>query len=386
MEFDIGPDTAALRERVRTFVEEVVIPREAEVARDLQQLEAVRAELQAEARRRGLFLPHLPPALGGLGLSWRALAVVLEEAGRSLLGPQALNAAAPDEGNMHLLHHVASAAQRERYLRPLAAGAVRSAFAMTEPQGAGTDPSLLRTTARREGTGWVLDGHKWFATGARGAAFYLVLARAPEGPTLFLVDRDAPGLTLVRTVPSMDHWMPGGHGELRLEGCRVDADAVLGEVGRGLDYAQLRLDPARLTHCMRWLGVGVRATQIAQEYALRRQSFGARLADHQGVQFQIADSHIELHAARLMVWHAAWKLDRGERVRHEASMAKVFVSEAVSRAVDRAVQLTGALGISEDTPLAFFYREVRPFRIYDGPSEIHRAAIGKRALFRGLRP
>ncbi|GGN02870.1 acyl-CoA dehydrogenase [Thermus composti] len=385
MDFSLDRETEALRERVRAFLEEAVIPREAEAARHLDRLEAITQELQAEAKRRGLFLPHMPKELGGLGLSWTALAVVLEEAGRSLLGPRALNAAAPDEGNMHLLHKVANEAQKRKYLLPLAAGEVRSGFAMTEPMGAGADPNLLKTTAERKGRGFVLRGRKWFTTGAEGAAFFIVLARTEEGPTLFLVDRETPGLRLVRTIPTMDHWSVGGHGELVLE-CEVGEEAVLGEVGKGFLYAELRLDPARLTHCMRWLGVGVRATELAQAYALKRESFGKRLAEHQGVQFMIADSHMELHAARLMVWHAAWKLDRGERIRHEASMAKIFVSEAVNRAVDRAVQITGALGISEDIPLSIFYREVRPFRIYDGPSEVHRASVGKRALFKGLRP
>ncbi|MCS6868958.1 MAG: acyl-CoA dehydrogenase family protein [Thermus sp.] len=386
MDFGLDRETEALKERVRAFLEEAVIPREGEAARNLDSLEAIAKELQGEAKRRGLFLPHMPKALGGLGLTWTQLAVVLEEAGRSLLGPKALNASAPDEGNMHLLEKVGSEAQKRRYLHPLLEGEIRSAFAMTEPMGAGADPSLLKATARRKGRGFVLEGRKWFITGAEGAAFFIVLARAEEGPTLFLVDRENPGLKLVRTIPTMDHWSIGGHGELVLEGCEVGEEAVLGEVGQGFAYAELRLDPARLTHCMRWLGVGVRATELAQAYALQRDSFGKKLAEHQGVQFMIADSHMELHAARLMVWHAAWKLDRGERIRHEASMAKVFVAEAVGRAVDRAVQITGGLGISEDIPLSIFYREVRPFRIYDGPSEVHRASIGKRALYKGLRP
>lgn len=386
MDFSLDQETVGLRERVRAFLEEVVIPKEKEAATRIDQLDAITRALQGEARAHRLFLPHMPRELGGLGLSWVQLAIVLEEAGRSLLGPRALNAAAPDEGNIHLLDKVANPEQRKRYLYPLAAGEVRSGFAMTEPMGAGADPTLLKTRAKRKGRGFVLEGRKWFTTGADGAAFFIVLARAEEGPTLFLVDRDTPGLKLVRSIPTMDHWTVGGHGELLLEGCEVEEKAVLGEVGKGFEYAELRLDPARLTHCMRWLGVAVRATELAQEYALARESFGKRLAEHQGVQFMIADTHIEIHAARLMVWHAAWKLDQGERIRHEASMAKVFVSEAVNRAVDRAVQITGGLGISEDIPLSIFYREVRPFRIYDGPSEVHRASVGKRALYRGLRP
>ncbi|KPD32359.1 acyl-CoA dehydrogenase [Thermus scotoductus] len=386
MDFSLDRETEVLRDRVRAFVEEEVIPREREAVGDPSRLEALRAELQAKAKARGLFLPHLPKELGGMGLNWQATAVVLEEAGRSLLGPLALNAAAPDEGNMHLLWHVASEAQKARYLFPLARGEIRSAFAMTEPMGAGADPELLQTRAERRNGRWILNGRKWFITGAQGAAFFIVLARAPEGPTMFLVEAANPGLRLVRTVPTMDHLAVGGHGELVLEECEVGEEAVLGEVGKGLEYAQLRLDPARLTHCMRWLGVAVRAMELATEYVRRRDSFGKKLAEHQGVQWMIADSYMEIHAARLMVWHAAWKLDRGERVRHEASMAKVFVSETVNRAIDRAVQLTGGLGISEDLPLSVFYREARPFRIYDGPSEVHRTAIGRRVLYRGLRP
>jgi len=386
IDFSLGEELEALKARVREFVDKEVIPLESRVARDHRQLEHVRSALQAKAKEWGIFLPHLPKELGGMGLSWRATAVVLEEAGRSLLGPQALNAAAPDEGNMHLLWHVASEEQKRRYLFPLARGEIRSAFAMTEPMGAGADPTLLRTRAERRNGKWILNGRKWFSTGAEGAAFFIVLALAPEGPTMFLVDASNPGIRLLRSIPTMDHMMPGGHGDLVLENCEVDDGAVLGEVGKGFEYAQLRLDPARLTHCMRWLGVAVRAMELTNKYLRERESFGKKLGEHQGVQWMIADSYIEIHAARLMIWHAAWKLDRGERVRHEASMTKVFVAETVNRVIDRALQLTGGLGVSEDIPLSIFFREARPFRIYDGPSEVHRTSIGKRVYYRELRP
>ncbi|MBA2246090.1 MAG: acyl-CoA dehydrogenase, partial [Gemmatimonadetes bacterium] len=373
MDFSVDEETRALRERVRDFLEGEVIPREREVSAAPGRLDELRRELQAAARKADLFLPHLPLELGGLGLDWRSLATVLEEAGRSLLGPLALNASAPDEGNMHTLLHLATAEQRERYLLPLARGEIRSCFAMTEPApGAGSDPSLLLTGARREGDRWILDGTKWFTSGAEGAAFAIVLARAAEGPTLFLVETENPGFRLRRSIPTMDTLVPGGHGEIDLVECSVAADAVLGEVGKGFEHAQLRLDPARLTHCMRWLGVAVRSMEIATRYASERESFGRSLAEHQAVQWMIADSYTEIHAARLMIWHAAWKLDRRERVRQEASMTKVFVSETVNRVVDRALQICGALGVSEDTPLSHFFREVRPFRIYDGPNEVHR--------------
>ncbi|MGI9179488.1 MAG: acyl-CoA dehydrogenase family protein [Longimicrobiaceae bacterium] len=387
MDFSVDEETRALRERVRDFLEGEVIPREREVSAAPGRLDELRRELQAAARKADLFLPHLPLELGGLGLDWRALATVLEEAGRSLLGPLALNASAPDEGNMHTLLHLATAEQRERYLLPLARGEIRSCFAMTEPApGAGSDPSLLLTAARREGDGWIIDGTKWFTSGAEGAAFAIVLARAAEGPTLFLVETENPGFRLRRSIPTMDTLVPGGHGEIDLVECSVAADAVLGEVGKGFEHAQLRLDPARLTHCMRWLGVAVRSMEIATRYASERESFGRSLAEHQAVQWMIADSYTEIHAARLMIWHAAWKLDRRERVRQEASMTKVFVSETVNRVVDRALQICGALGVSEDTPLSHFFREVRPFRIYDGPNEVHRMSIAQRVFRRGLRP
>jgi acyl-CoA dehydrogenase len=381
IEFNPGPELEALRERTRTFVDRVVIPREAEVGSDSHRLEVLRSELQAQARTAGLFLPHMPVSRGGLGLSWTSLAVILEESGRSLLGPHALNASAPDEGNMHLLDRVASESQKKIFLEPLCRGETRSCFAMTEPApGAGSDPKMLQGTARKTSSGWAIDAHKWYTTGADGAAFALVLVKAPEGPTIFIVPTGHPGFGFVRRIGTLDHLAPGGHCELEFTDCEVGPEHVLGEPGRGFEYAALRLDPARLTHCMRWLGVAVRSLEIATSYANRRMSFGSLLADHQAVQWMIADSHIEIHAARLMILQAAWKLDRGQKVRHEASMAKVFTSEVADKIVDRAIQICGGLGISDDLPLASFYKEIRPFRIYDGPNEVHRSSIARRVL------
>jgi acyl-CoA dehydrogenase len=337
--------------------------------------------LQQAAREAGLFAPRVPREHGGLGLDWRDSALVFEAAGRSLLGPQALNCAAPDEGNMHLLHAVGSAAQQARYYAPLARGQVRSAFAMTEPApGAGSDPSMLSTRAVRDGDGWVIDGDKWFISGADGAAFAICMARTDDGPTMFLVDADNPGYQITALTPTLDHAFPGGHCEVRFAGCRVGADAVLGEIGKGYDYAQLRLGPGRLTHCMRWLGIAGRALDIAMDYVNQRESFKKRLAQHQEMQRLVAESAIEMHASRLMIWQAAWCLDRGQKALHETSMTKVFVAEAVNRVVDRALQMCGARGISEYLPLANFYREIRGFRIYDGATEVHRASIGIRLL------
>jgi acyl-CoA dehydrogenase len=381
IDFSPSPELEALRTRTRTFVDTVVIPREPEVQRDPEHLELVRAELQVQAKAAGLFLPHMPKSRGGLGLSWTDLAVILEESGRSLLGAQALNASAPDEGNMHLLESVASEDQKKIFLEPLCRGETRSCFAMTEPApGAGSDPTMLQASAEKTSSGWAINAHKWYTTGAQGAAFTLVLVRAPEGPTIFIVPAGHAGLSIKRKIITLDHLAPGGHCELEFVNCQVGPELVLGEPGKGFEYAALRLDPARLTHCMRWLGIAVRSVEIASQYANHRSSFGARLADHQAVQWMIADSHIEIQAARLMILQAAWKLDQQQKVRHEASMAKVFTSEIADKIVDRALQICGGLGISDDLPLATFYKEIRPFRIYDGPNEVHRSSIARRVL------
>jgi acyl-CoA dehydrogenase len=387
IDFSLPPELAGLRDRTAAFVREVVIPAEAHLdEHDLIAPDRL-AALRERARAAGLFAPQAPVAWGGLGLDLRGAAVVFEAAGYSLLGPLALNCAAPDEGNMHLLAVVATPAQQERYLRPLVEGRVRSCFAMTEPPpGAGSDPSMLRTRAERRGDGWVINGDKWYITGADGAAFAICMALTGErsdgrsGATMFLVDSDNPGFRVTRRIPSLDGGWPGGHCAVEFRDCLVGPEAVLGAVGEGFRYAQVRLAPARLTHCMRWLGLAQRALDIAVDYAGRRESFGRPLGQHQLVGAMIADSAIELHAARLMVWHAAWVLDGGGQARQESSMAKTFVAEAVDRVIDRALQICGAQGVSADLPLASFYRAVRAFRIYDGPSEVHRMAIAGRIL------
>jgi acyl-CoA dehydrogenase len=388
MEFSLSAELQALQARTRRFIDEIVIPNEANFPHTEQEWSTLRRELQGQARQAGLFLPQLGPDWGGLGLNWRECSVIFEEAGRSLLGPQALNCAAPDEGNIHLLEVVATPAQKEKYLRPLAAGEIRSSFSMTEPApGAGADPALLATQAEKRGERWVINGVKWFISGALGAAFTIVMARTDivrgrHGATMFLVEADNPGFRVARKIPTMDVAFPGGHCQVEFANCEVDDEAILGEVNKGFEYAQVRLGPARLTHCMRWLGAARRALEYATQYALERDSFGAKLADHQAVQWMLADSEIELHAARLMIWHAAWTLDRGQAARHETSMAKVFVAETVDRVLDRAVQICGALGISEDIPVSRLYRETRAFRIYDGPSEVHRHSIARRLVRR----
>ncbi|HYP86374.1 acyl-CoA dehydrogenase family protein [Variovorax sp.] len=368
--------------RVRDFVEAHCLPLESPAhVHDPAALDAALATLRPIARAQGLYLPQMPVEQGGLGLGWADRAGVFEEAGRSYLGPGALNCAAPDQPNMISLLRQGNGEQQRRYLKPLADGDIRSCFAMTEPApGAGSDPSMLRTRARRVAHGWVIDGHKWFITGAVDARFCIVLAQTDEGPTQFIVEMDAPGLQLVRAIRAIDPFAIGGHGELRFDACRVSDDAVLGEVGQGLAYAQQRLEPARLAHCMRLTGRARRAVEIAQAYVCERASFGQRLADLQQIQAMVADCHIDLHASRLMTQDCARRMDAGEPVKTESAMTKVFVSEALNRVADRAAQMCGAFGMSEDEPLALILRELRPFRIYDGASELHRATLGRRFL------
>lgn len=384
--FGFSEGLASMRGAVRRFVEEEAIPRERpELAHDVQALDEVAAVLREKAKAAGIYAPQLPVEWGGLGLSWRDRSVLLEEAGRSFLGPIAMNCAPPDQPNMiNLLQHGAPA-QQQRYLKPLIDGAVRSCFAMTEPEpGAGSDPSMLRTTATRCAGGWALHGRKWFISGGVGAAFALVLARAEEGATIFIVDAENPGYTVLRNIASIDGFQIGGHAEIELDQCVVPDDAVLGQVGKGFEYVQARLEPARISHCMRFIGRASRALSIAQDYAKRRTSFGQPLAQLQQVQAMVADSHIDLHACRLMTWHAAARLDAGASIKHESAMTKVFVSEAVGRVADRAAQIMGALGMSEDTPVSMILRELRPFRIYDGASELHRATLARRIFANDL--
>lgn len=385
-----SPGVVALAERTKAFVQDVVIGVEESSGGVLSgdDGEVTRRRLQQAAKDAGVFAPHAAAEYGGHGLDMRARALVFEEAGYSLLGPLALNIAAPDEGNIHLLERVASAEQKERYLRPLAAGAIRSCFAMAEPApGAGSDPAALSTIATRADGGWRINGHKWFTTGADGASFAICMARTSGaagdrgGATMFLVDTDNLGLRYVRRhIETLDQSLYGGHAELVFEDCFVTVDAVLGEVNKGFEYAQVRLGPARMTHCMRWLGIARRAQDIALARANERRLFGSRLAELGMAQQMIADNEIDIAASRGLILRACWELDLGGAASQSVSIAKTFVAEAVWRVVDRALQLCGSLGVSGDVLLSRFLREVRPFRIYDGPSETHRWAIAKRAV------
>lgn len=388
MDFSLPEHVQAMARRVQQFVEREVIPLEPYVDdhEDGITPEALKA-VRAKARIEGVWAPQLPISLGGQGLTLEEIVPVFEAAGRSMLGPLALNCSAPDEGNMHLLHLFANEEQTERYLKPLAAGETRSAFAMTEPPpGAGSDPTMLKTTAVRDGMDWVINGHKWFTSGADGAAFLIIMALTDpavpthKGSTLFLAPIDAPGIEIMRRVPIMGGNDPGGHCEIRFHDLRLPQGAILGAEGQGFALVQKRLGPARMTHCMRWTGIAQRALEIATHYAAERQAFGSALTGHQSIQWMLADSATELHAGRLMIQHTAWLLAQGQEARQESSMCKVFVAETVNRVLDRAIQICGATGISRDLPLSRWYEAARAFRIYDGASEVHRMVIARHVV------
>jgi acyl-CoA dehydrogenase len=385
MDFSLSPELTELQQRTRQFIRQEIIPMESDTRQTPHgPSQALRDELIAKGRAAGLLTPHASKALGGLGLSHVAKSIVFEEAGYSPLGPVALNIHAPDEGNIHLLEAIANEAQRERWLKPLVAGRIRSCFAMTEPApGAGSDPSMLQTSAVPDGNAYRITGKKWFITGADGAAFTIVMARMLDGSTsMFLADMNQPGIELERQMDSLDSCFTGGHGVLNFENLRVPATDVLGEIGQGFRYAQVRLAPARLTHCMRWLGQARRAHDVAVRYATQRRSFGKSLVEHEGVGFMLADNEMDLYAARLAIWHTAWVLDQSlgdpRLGGHESSVTKVMVSEATWRIVDRAVQVLGGQGVTAETIVARIFRDLRAFRIYDGPSEVHRWSIAKR--------
>ena len=336
-------------------------------------------EMRARARSAGLLTPHILP--DGRHLSHRAMSVVLRAAGLSPLGPGALNVSAPDEGNMYLLGRVATPEQRLRFLQPSIAGVARSTFFMTEPaaeNGAGSDPLMLKTTAVRDGDHWVITGRKWFSTGAQDATMGIVMAKSGDGATMFLVDLPDPAVCIERVPETLDSTLPGGHPVVRFDGLRVPHNQVLGESGAGFRYAQVRLAPARLTHCMRWLGACSRAHDIAATYAVNRQAFGKALIDHEGAGFMLAENLIDLKQCELIIDWCAGVLDAGSPGITESSMAKVAVSEALYRVADRCVQVMGATGVTRDTIVEQVFREIRAFRIYDGPTEVHKWALAKK--------
>ena len=384
-EYDDPQRGREFAERTREFLDEVVVPKERSLAGGADVSRGTIRELRDAAREYGVYAPQIAETHGGQGLSFREALPVFEVAGRSLLGPLALRVDAPDEGNMHTLELAGDDLQKERYLEPLVEGKMRSAFAMTEPRpGAGSDPKMIRTSARRDGDEWVIDGHKWWTTQGVEADVFIVLARSDpdahpyEGCSLFLVDAETPGVEVVRNIPHMGGGPTGkSHAEVRFEGVRVPDEHLLGEEGEGFTIAQLRLGPARLTHCLRFSGVAERSLDVARAYLSEREAFGSRLADKQGNRFALVDAATRLHAARTMVRHAADLIDAGEEARVEVSMAKTYTAAVVQDAVDVAVQACGGSGIGKDLPLSDFYESVRPFRIVDGADEVHKRVVAR---------
>ena len=366
--------------RVEAFVRERVVRYEQDPRLGAHgPAESLVQELRDLARAEGLMTPHI--LSDGGHLSHADTALVLRASGLSPLGPVAVNVMAPDEGNMYLFGKVATAEQKRRFLDPLVSGAARSAFFMTEPAsegGAGSDPSMMQTTAVQDGNHWVINGRKAFITGAEGATVAIIMAKTETGATLFLADMPDPAIRIDRILDTIDSSMPGGHAVVTIDNLRVPADQVLGAIGDGFKYAQVRLAPARLTHCMRWHGAATRAHEIASDYAVKRQAFGKSLIDHEGVGFMLAENLIDLKQAELMIDWCAGVLDTGDLGITESSMAKVAVSEALYRVADRCVLVMGGTGVTGDTIVAQVFREIRAFRIYDGPTEVHKWSLAKK--------
>ncbi len=385
MDFTIPKDVADLRDRIAAFVEKNLIPLEADPnAYDAHENIApgpLRA-MREKARAEGIWCPQLKPETGGLGIGKTGMAVCYEAMNRSIFGPVCFNAAAPDDGNMMVLEALGTEAQKERWLKPIVDGDVRSAFIMTEPHpGGGSDPGMMRTSAARDGDDYVISGRKWFITGAEEAAHFILIARTSEdarrGHTAFLFHRDDPGWSILRRIEIMGPEEHGGHCELEFDGLRIPKENVLLEEGRGLKVTQTRLGPARLTHCMRWLGLARRSVEIAQDYADRREGFGVRLADRESVQVMLGDLAMQIEIGRLLVMKAAWEIDRGGYAQKEVSMAKIHVANLLHRAADVGIQINGARGYSKDTVLEWIYRYARQARLVDGADEVHKMILNR---------
>lgn len=383
MDFSLSPRIEAYRMRIARFVEEHILPLEADRAH-YDTHENIRQDvlepLRQRARAEGLWCLQLKQETGGQGLGKMGMAVCYEEMNRSIFGPVVFNSAAPDDGNMMVLEKVATPAQQSRWLQPIVKGAVRSAFAMTEPHpGGGSDPSMIRTSATRRGDRYVIHGRKWFITGAEEAQHFILMARTSDDPrkglSAFLFDRDAPGWRIERRIAIMGPEEHGGHCELVFDGLEIPVADRLMEEGDGLKLTQIRLGPARLTHCMRWLGLSKRCVEIARSYAAERMGFGEKLASRESIRMMLGDLAMQIEIGRLLVMKAAWELDRGGYARKEVSMAKVHVANLLHKAADVAIQINGARGYSKDTPLEWIYRYARQARLVDGADEVHKMVL-----------
>ena len=380
MNHEISAEAREIANKVETFVRDRIFAFEKDPrCEDHGPTDELVQEMRALAKEAGVLTPHIRD--DGSHLTHLETALVLRKSGLSPLGPLAVNTFAPDEGNMYLLGKAASPEQKEHFLAPLIAGEARSAFFMTEPaseNGAGSDPMMMLTTAKPDGNHWVINGRKTFITGAKGAKVGIIMAKSDDGACMFLVDLPDPAIKIERVLDTIDSSMPGSHSVVNIDNLRVPADQMLGQSGEGFKYAQVRLAPARLTHCMRWLGCCDRAQEIATDYACRRHAFGKPLVDHEGVGFMLAENQIDLKQAELMIDWCANVLDTGDIGTTESSMAKVAVSEALFRIADNCVQIMGGTGLSRDTVVEQVFREVRAFRVYDGPTEVHKWSLAKK--------
>ena len=385
MDFTLTPEWEDLRTQVRNFIGDEVLYLEEDRAHydDHENIALpVLEEKRAAAKAAGLWAPQAPKDRGGLGLPVSAWAAFYEEANRSIFGPVILNCAAPDDGNINLLSKIGTDAQKDWFLQPVIDGKVRSSFAMTEPApGSGSDPSMMRTTAEKKGDKWVINGHKWYITGAEEAAHFILVARTSndtrKGLTAFLFHKDQPGWHIERRIPIMGPEEHGGHCELIFEGLEIPDENRLMEVGDGLKVTQIRLGPARLTHCMRWLGLAKRSMEIAADYIAHREGFGIKLAERESIQIKMGELAHEIQIGRLLVMHAAWSLDEGRFARKEISSAKIHVANTLHKAVDTAIQLNGARGYAKDTPLEWIYRYARQARLVDGADEVHKMVLAR---------
>ncbi|MCX7355813.1 MAG: acyl-CoA dehydrogenase family protein [Alphaproteobacteria bacterium] len=393
MDFSLSPEIESYRTRIRAFVETHVMPLELDPANydEGENIkDSVLGPVREKAKAEGLWALQMPKERGGQGLSITGMAATYEEMGRSIFGPVVFNCAAPDDGNMILLNKVGTEQQKKRWLQPIIDGKVRSAFIMTEPMpGGGSDPTVMLTRAERKGNDkWVIRGHKWFSTGAGVAQHFIVLAKTSDdkrkGLTAFLFDRDQPGWEILRKIKIMGPEEHGGHCEVRFNALEVPDENRLMEIGDGLKVTQIRLGTARLTHCMRWLGMAKRALEICTPYIKERVSFGSKLADHEGVQWMLGEAAMDIQIGRLLTMNAAWKLDQGDFARKEVSMAKVAVADVLHKAVDTAIQLMGAKGYSGDTKLEWMYRYARCARLVDGASEIHKMVLARTLMTEGM--
>lgn len=384
MHFSLTPEIDRLRLRVREFVANEIMPLELDRASYDEHeniAEPMLQSMRSKIKAAGLWAPQMPTDRGGAGLSFTAIAALYEEMGKSIFGPVCFNCAAPDDGNMRVVEQTGSEQQKRWWLQPVVDGDVRSAFAMTEPMpGSGSDPAgAMLTRAERVGSKWAIRGRKWFITGASVARHFIVIARTSDHPrkglTAFLFHADQPGWRIIRRIAIMGPEEHGGHCELEFDGLEVDDENVLMGVGDGLKVTQIRLGPARLTHCMRWLGMAQRALAIATDYVRERDSFGSKLKDHEGVQWLLGEAAMQVEIGRLLTMRAAWRLDQNELARQDISMAKIQVSETLHKAVDTALQLLGARGYSKDTPVEWMYRYARQARLVDGASEVHKMVL-----------